>query len=101
MKDYIPHRLIVMNHIFEIDPVLLRCIQLAFDWANEQGLQGKKCYGLHIEPPSLANPLSQQSSLWCRFECAPEDRERWNEIKDLQIEQYIHDILHEEEDDEE
>lgn len=87
MKSYIPHRLLIINeHISENaeDENFMRSMQLAFDWANQMGLQGKKVSGLNLVKPH-PDILNQRQSLWCIMECSEEEQELWNELKDLEI----------------
>jgi hypothetical protein len=100
MKEYIPHRLLVINDQVEKstqDETFMHCMKMAFQWANDMGLKGKKVFGLFLETPdpSKYDPLRQHSSLWCKIECTKEEREQWEEMKDLQVKQYVNDILKE------
>lgn len=48
---FIHHTILNINHEIPLDPVLVMCMQKIFDWANEQGLAGKKVYALEFKEP--------------------------------------------------
>lgn len=101
MKSYIPHRLLVINdQIVEAkdNESMERCYQLAFDWANRMGLEGKKVFSLFLERPDPKNfnPMRQQSYLWCKIECTEEERAKWDEIQKLHAEHAVYKMLNDE-----
>ena len=68
MKSYIPHRLLLINEHVTMsseDPVFMECMRLAFEWANDMGLQGKKVHSLTLQKPdpNQYNTLRQHKSL--------------------------------------
>lgn len=102
MKSCIPHRLLVINeHAQENDedPVFMTCMRLAFQWANDMGLQGKKVHSLTLQKPdpNKYDPIRQQKSLWCKIECEEDERNRWNEMQELQVKQAVYDMLKDDE----
>jgi hypothetical protein len=87
MKNYIPRCLMVLNDQIQKDPVLVQCMRLAFDWANQAGLDGKRvCELTLVEPdPENYSPLRQQSALWCKIECTDEERKAWDAQRELDV----------------
>ena len=53
----ITHTLITCKDLFE-GPVQERAFQLAFEWANKVGREGRMVGGLHIETAKTNDPLS-------------------------------------------
>ena len=75
MKSYISHRLLIIDeHVKFDDPILIRCMQLAFEWANSMGLQGKKVHSLTIinPDPNQSCLLQNNQTVWCKIECEEE-----------------------------
>ena len=92
---YIPHCIVKINSIVEVDPMFESCMLRVFDWANRMGLEGKKVYSLNLVQPLKDNydPLNLDSSLWCKLECTKEDREKWEQSRENQIKHAIHTLL--------
>ena len=100
MKYYIPHKLLVINeqmHLNEESNTFMKCARIAFDWANQMGLKGKRVYGLWLEEPipSMLDPKSFAKTLWCQIECTAEERKMWNEDQDLMVNKAVLDSLKE------
>lgn len=91
MKSYIPHRIFVINDQI-VHETMDRCYQLAFDWANRMGMEGKRVFDLCLQrpDPNNFNPLRQQSYLCCKIECTIEEREKWDELQKMNIEHAIY-----------
>jgi hypothetical protein len=94
MKSYIPHRILVINRAaieHKDEETLSRCYQLAFDWANRMGQEGKKVFDLFLEKPDYGkDPLNiGRYYLWCKMECTIEEREKWDVIQKLNIQHAV------------
>ncbi len=67
---FIFHTIVNINPQIILDPVLVTCMQRIFDWANQQGLQGKKVDGLQfIESTTnaMSDPFNQMIKARCRI----------------------------------
>lgn len=97
MKYYIPHRLLLINEQVQEDPILMKCMQLAFQWANDMGIKEKKVSHLHLEKPDpyRFDPLNQHYTLCCKIECEEEERSSWNKMKEIEVKKYIFDQISE------
>lgn len=80
------------------DKAFMEYMRLAFNWANEMGLKGKKVFGLLLKQPDSNNfdPVNTQSILWCQVECTKEERECWEENRKMKMEQWFCDSLRDE-----
>jgi hypothetical protein len=83
-NSYIPCCILRLNKQIERDPVLIQAMRLVFDWANKNGLAGKKVYNLKLDDPS-ADPLSLSYGLWCMVECTEEERKAWEKHREILI----------------
>lgn len=97
-KSFIPHRILVINDQVvqaKDNETLTRCYQLAFDWANRMGKEGKRVFDLFLQrpDPNNYNPMRQQSYLWCKIECTIEERKKWDELQKLNIELAVLNML--------
>ena len=90
MKSYIPHRILVINDQVvqsALDETLFECYRLAFKWANDMGLQGKKVFDLFLEKPKYdGDPMNiPRYYLWCKIECTEDERKIWDDQNKLNI----------------
>jgi hypothetical protein len=102
MKLYIYHQLLVFNEQIQQnpdDPVFMRSMELAFQWANDMGLMGKKVFDLHFQEPDPKeyNPMKQQQIIWCKIECTEEERMHWEELQKLNIKNAVNHMLKDDE----
>ncbi len=100
MKYYIPHRILIIHEQVvrsKDDESFLHAMKIAFNWANEMGIKGKRVFGMYLELPDKENYnlLKQHSSLWCQIECTKEERKRWEELQEIQVKNYVYDFLNE------
>jgi hypothetical protein len=96
MKSCIPHKLLVINAFAEQsmeDPCFMQCMKMAFQWANDMGINGKKVFDLHLERADHNNLVARPAILWCNIECTIEERERWEKMRELQIKQEVYEGL--------
>ena len=99
---YIPKKLLVItdsNVTYTYnDPIFCSCMQKAFQWANEMGLNGKKVSGLHIQTRDFEdmNPLSPHIIIWCQIECTEEERRAWEDMQRFNVEHAINNAFREE-----
>ncbi len=67
---FIFHTIVDISPQIILDPVLVMCMQRIFDWANQQGLQGKKVDRLQFIQPTtnvMSDPLNQMIKARCRI----------------------------------
>lgn len=90
MKTWIPHKILTMNEqVIQTynDEAFLRCMNLAFDWANQMGIKGQRVFDLTITTPSDRpyDPLNEVISVWCKIECTEEQRQHWQRNRELDV----------------
>ncbi len=67
------HLITVVGSTTELDPDLIEAFTLAFNFANEMGLNGTKAYDFYMKDNSKENPLSQKIYMGCKISCPKED----------------------------
>lgn len=98
MKSYISHQLMVIcDQISLPDDILMMCMERAFDWANQMGLEGKKVSNLSLQGPNfLDDPLAQQSVISCQIECTLDERKLWDDQQKFNYQQAVRSLLEDE-----
>ena len=100
MNHYIPHKILIINEQVqqkESDDAFMHCMKLAFQWANDMGINGKKVSNLYLENPNpnVFDPLRQHKALWCKIECTEEERNQWDSLRKIQLDKMIMDQIKE------
>jgi len=72
----ISKQLLIMNAVADInenDEIFINCIQRAFEWSNQMGLQSKKVYGPYIKKDERTG----QTIFTVKMLCSKEEYEAW------------------------
>lgn len=64
----VTHEVLLLNHQFIQDPVLLEVLRLACEWANKCGLEGIKTTNFRITNVCEEDPLARHEYLLCELE---------------------------------
>ena len=91
-QSYIPHCILKINRPRD-EATLIHCMSLAFNWANEMGLKGKKVMDLTLVDASEESFVDQPSALFCKIECTEEHRKLWESTRELEIIKCVYDQL--------
>lgn len=77
MKNYIDKQILLINPKIVKDPVLVKCMEKLFEWANQAGLNGQKVSDLTIQDPDPLS-FSYYYTVWCKMECREDENENNN-----------------------
>lgn len=73
----IPYVIVKMHPSIQIgNDVYLDLMSRIFEWANKEGLSGKKVYGFKLVTPEVGIPI-QHTLFKCRVECTKEEYMEW------------------------
>jgi hypothetical protein len=95
-ENFILKQLLVINEIVKRDPVLVRYMQMLFDWANEAGLKGQKVWDLTIVEPEAMNPFRNHCQIWCKMGCTEEQMKNWETRREILVKQAVMNALSDE-----
>lgn len=80
----IPYKILSINPILEDDyreQIFFRCQSEIFQWANREGLNGRKVFGFKVVKDEDPGSIHYgKSHVWCQIVCTKEEREEWEKL---------------------
>ena len=81
---YIPYKILVINPILENnerESLFFKCQSEIFQWANREGLSGRKVFGFKVVENNNPDSIHfGRSEVWCQIECSKEEFEGWEKM---------------------